>query len=254
MIKIGLVGYRGRMGQLIAENIRNNVDCSLSSVYQRKPDEIQLNEICVTDLWQEFLMQCDVVIDFSNQQASQQLLNELQKTPKPLVMGTTGLKQEDFYLMQSLAKDMPIVYATNTSRGVVLLNEIVFFVAQKLKDADIEIVELHHRHKKDSPSGTAMTLAQECAKAREKDFQEVCITERNGTIGARKQEEIGVMSLRGGDVVGRHTVGFYCDGEYLEFTHNATDRKTFAIGAIEAVKWVISQVNGLYNMKDVLGV
>ncbi len=252
MIRIGLVGYTGRMGQLIAQSIQEGKDFVLSSIYKRDVSKLQVDGACVTDSWQEFLHHCEVVIDFSNHQASEKLLREMNVCPKPLVIGTTGLSAETHLWMKELAEKIPIVYTTNTSRGVALLNQLSFWVSQVLKDSDIEIVELHHRHKKDAPSGTAMTLAQECARARGLRLEDVRISGRDGNIGERNENEIGVLSLRGGDIVGKHTIGFYCDGEYLELTHNATSRKTFAIGALEAAKWVINQKHGLYSMKDVL--
>jgi 4-hydroxy-tetrahydrodipicolinate reductase len=139
------------------------------------------------------------------------------------------------------------------SLGVAVLNKIVSLVSSSLENFDIEIVEQHHRYKKDAPSGTALTLAKSAADARGLDIDKVRVSGRNGDIGERKKDEIAVMALRGGDIVGRHTVGFYNDGEFLELNHTATSRDTFAKGAIKAAKWVVKQDKGLYSINDCLG-
>lgn len=251
MLKVGLVGYTGRMGQLIAKHLLQENDLCLSCIFTHQTPVSLSEEILSTNDWKEFLSSCDCVIDFSNPTGTLHLLQALLHFPKPAVIGTTGLQQEKKLLLE-VSKLAAVVYATNTSQGIALLNELAFLVAQKLPDADIEISEFHHHRKKDSPSGTAMTLAEFCAKARDLNLDHVRVSGRDGNIGERKKEEIGVMSFRGGDIVGKHTVGFYCNGEYLELTHNATSRDTFAKGAIRAIKWVIAQNNGLYSMQDVL--
>lgn len=251
MIKVGLIGSSGKMGGLIAHAISKREGMILSSLYVRNKST-SLEERYVGNEWGEFLKHCEVVIDFSNHQATSQLLQAIEKNPRPLVIGTTGLESQTHQKMKELSQIIPIVYATNTSRGIVLLNQIASLVAKTLKDADIEIVEMHHHHKKDAPSGTAMTLAECCASARGVDLENVRVSGREGNIGERQKDQIAVMSLRGGDMIGRHTVGFYCNGEYLELTHQATSRETFALGALEAVEWVVSQKKGLYHMGDVL--
>lgn len=250
MLKVGLVGFSGRMGELIVKNIKQESEFVLSCVFTHQSSSLE--EVLSTNDWNIFLQNCDCVIDFSNHAGTLQLLKALLSTPKPSVIGTTGLQEEHKNLLNEASKLAPIVYATNTSQGIALLNQLAFLVSQKLLDADIEISEFHHNQKKDSPSGTAMTLAEFCAKGRGWDLESVRVSGRDGNIGERKKEEIGVMSFRGGDIVGKHTVGFYCDGEYLELTHNATSRNTFAKGAIRALKWVANQRRGLYSMQDVL--
>jgi 4-hydroxy-tetrahydrodipicolinate reductase len=148
---------------------------------------------------------------------------------------------------------MPVLYATNMSLGVALLNKLVYQASAALEGFDIEIVEMHHRHKKDAPSGTALTLAQSAAKARELNLDNVRVSGRDGNIGERGKDEIAVMALRGGDIVGRHTVGFYNDGEFIELNHTATSRNTFSKGAIKAASWIINQEKGLYSISDCLG-
>lgn len=250
MLKVGLVGFSGRMGELIIKNIAQESELVLSCVFTHQSSSSQ--EVLSINDWKIFLDHCDCVIDFSNHTGTHQLLKALLSTPKPSVIGTTGLQEEERGLLNEASKLAPIVYATNTSQGIALLNQLAFLVSQKLLDADIEISEFHHNQKKDSPSGTAMTLAEFCAKGRGWDLESVRVSGRDGNIGERGREEIGVMSFRGGDIVGKHTVGFYCNGEYLELTHNATSRDTFAKGAIRALKWVVNQPNGLYSMQDVL--
>lgn len=252
MLKVGLVGYSGRMGQLIANNIAKESDLSLSCIFAHSSSPSLPQEIVVTKDWEEFLNHCDCLIDFSNPSGTLHLLQALIHSPKPAVIGTTGLESETKALLSQASTLAPIVYATNTSQGIALLNQLAFLVSQRLLEADIEISEFHHNKKKDSPSGTAMTLAEFCAKGRGLDLESVRVSGRDGNIGERSRDEIGVMSFRGGDIVGKHTVGFYCDGEYLELTHNATNRNTFALGALKALKWVCNQQNGLYSMQDVL--
>ena len=139
------------------------------------------------------------------------------------------------------------------SLGVAVLNRLASLAAKTLAEFDIEIVEQHHRHKKDAPSGTALTLAEHAAAARGLNLKDVIVTGRDGLVGARSKDEIAVLAVRGGDVVGRHTIGFYNDGEFIEINHTATSRATFAKGAIKAAVWLSSQKNGLYSIYDCLG-
>ncbi|EAK0756268.1 4-hydroxy-tetrahydrodipicolinate reductase, partial [Campylobacter coli] len=181
-------------------------------------------------------------------------LNYARTMPKPLVIGTTGLDEKTLHLMQNASEVMPVFYATNMSLGVAVLNHLASKASQMLRNFDIEILEMHHRHKKDAPSGTAMTLAQGVAKARNLDLEKVRISGRDGIIGERSKDEIAVMSLRGGDIVGRHTVGFYEEGEFLELNHTATSRATFAKGAIKIAIWLNAQKPKMYSINDFLGI
>ncbi|MCE3046958.1 4-hydroxy-tetrahydrodipicolinate reductase [Helicobacter kayseriensis] len=256
MLEVGLVGYGGKMGGLICDLIAQSGDLKLTSVYDHKNQrnlQSRQEDIYFSNDWGEFLKHSQAVIDFSTPQATFSLLEACLEIPRPLVIGTTGLSEETHQLMRKVSQSVPVVYATNTSQGINLLNQFAFLASKILEDCDIEIVEMHHRSKKDAPSGTAMTLAEYCANARGLELEEVRVSGRDGNIGKRDKQEIGVMSLRGGDIVGRHTVGFYCDGEYLELTHTATNRKTFALGALRAVRWVMVQKNGIFSMKEVLG-
>ena len=197
----------------------------------------------------------DVIIDFSAPAATELLLTEVIENGgnKPLVIATTGFNKHQQNLLLEASKIVPILYATNMSLGVAVLNKLVALASKTLRDFDIEIVEQHHRHKVDSPSGTALTLAEYAASARDLDLDDVRISGRDGQIGARTKDEIAVMALRGGDIVGRHTVGLYNDGEFLELNHTATARNTFSKGAIKVAKWIIGKEAKLYSINDALG-
>jgi 4-hydroxy-tetrahydrodipicolinate reductase len=210
--------------------------------------------VLLTNSMVKFLDHCDVVIDFSAPAATQSLLEMVLENPKPLVIATTGFTVHQQNLLDEASQQMPILYATNMSAGIALLKKLVEQVASTLGDFDIEIVEQHHRHKVDAPSGTALTLAEFAAKGRGLDLDQVRISGRDGQIGARSRDEIAVMALRGGDIVGRHTVGFYNDGEFIELNHTAPSRETFSKGAIRSAKWIVDQEPGLYSINDVLGI
>ena len=253
MIKVGVFGASGRVGRLLIEDLKNEENISLSTVYVRDSLEFSIDpSVLVTNNLHTFLSACDIIIDFSLPEACQSLLEEALKLPKPIVIGTTGLDSHQMNLLQEASEVMPILYATNMSLGVALLNKLVFMASQTLDGFDIEIVEQHHRHKKDAPSGTALTLAESAAAGRELDLDKVRVSGRNGNIGERTKDEIAVMALRGGDIVGRHTVGFYNDGEFIELNHTATSRNTFSKGAIRAAKWLQDKPAGLYGIADCL--
>jgi len=253
MIKIGVFGASGRVGKLLLEDIKITSDISVSTVYVRNNLDFSIDpSILVTSDMKSFLNACDAVIDFSLPDACENLLEQAIKTPKPLVIGTTGLNTHQLNLLKDASEIMPILYATNMSLGVALLNKLVFQASAALEGFDIEIVEMHHKHKKDAPSGTALTLSQSAAAGRNLDIDKVRVSGRDGNIGERTKDEIAVMALRGGDIVGRHTVGFYNDGEFLELNHTATSRNTFSKGAIRAAQWLVSKEIGLYNISDCL--
>ena len=253
MIKAGVLGASGRVGRLLLEDLRSEEGISLSSVYIRKELDFPIDpSVLVTNDMVTFLNNCDIVIDFSLPGATQSLLEAAITYQKPLVIGTTGLGMHQLNLLRDASESMPILYATNMSLGVALMNKLVNIASKTLEGFDIEIVEQHHRHKKDAPSGTALTLAESAAKGRELDLDAVRISGRNGNIGERTKDEIAVMALRGGDIVGRHTVGFYNDGEFIELNHTATSRNTFSKGAIRAAKWLHGKEAGLYSIADSL--
>jgi len=254
MIKVGVYGGTGRVGKLLLEDLKSEEALELSAVYVRNELDFAIDpSALVTNDLDTFLKACDVVVDFSLPEATQALLEKTLKIPKPLVIATTGLDVHQFNLMKEASESMPILYATNMSLGVAVLSKLVKQASQVLEGFDIEVVEMHHKHKKDAPSGTALTLAESAAKGRELDLDKVRVSGRNGNIGERTKDEIAVMALRGGDIVGRHTVGFYNDGEFIEMNHTATSRHTFSKGALRASKWLAHQEAGLYNISDCLG-
>ncbi len=254
MIKVGVFGANGRVGKLLLENLEESSNMILSSVYVRNKLNVLVDPtvLITTDL-KSFLDDCDLVIDFSLPDACEALLEAAMLTPKPLVIGTTGLNTHQLNLIKEATLKMPILYATNMSLGVALLNNLVEQAASALKGFDIEIVEMHHKHKKDAPSGTALTLGEHAARGRNLELDKVRVSGRDGNIGERSKDEIAVMALRGGDIVGRHTVGFYNDGEFIELNHTATSRSTFSKGALSAGEWLVDKEPGLYSIKDCLG-
>lgn len=252
MAQFGIYGAGGRMGKLLADYLAHSGDHKLSSVFVRRELNFSLPaETLVTNDLHTFLSSADVVLDFTSPSGTEALL-EAALTGKigALVIGTTGLNNHQQNLLKQVAETIPVLYATNMSLGVALLNKLVFTAAKALGDFDCEILEIHHKLKKDAPSGTALTLASTVAKARELELDKVRVSGRNGNIGERTDGEIGVMAQRGGDVVGEHTVGFYGEGEYIRLHHTATNRLTFAAGAIKAGSWLLGQQNGLYSIQD----
>ncbi len=255
MAKVGIVGSTGRMGEHLIKNVLENENLTLSALHVF--DELKVDvpdEVLVTNSMKALLDVCDVVIDFSAPIATQELCEEALKKPTALVIATTGFTEHQQNLLTEASKEMPVLYASNMSAGIALLKQLVEQVAATLVDFDIEIVEQHHRHKVDAPSGTALTLGEFAAKGRGLDLDAVRVSGRDGQIGARTKDEIAVMALRGGDIVGRHTVGFYNDGEFLELNHTATSRETFSKGAIRAATWIVNQESGLYSINDCLGI
>jgi 4-hydroxy-tetrahydrodipicolinate reductase len=254
-MKFGIVGANGRVGQLLVKIIKEK-ELELGSVIVKDELRVDLPEnVVVTNDFKTFLENCDVVIDFSAPKATEELIEVALKENlnKAMMIATTGFNDHQKNLLIKASETMPILYATNTSLGIAVLNKVVSMVSKTLENFEIEIVEMHHRYKKDAPSGTALTLAEHCAKARDLELDKVRVSGRDGIIGERSKDEIAVMSLRGGDIVGRHTVGFYNDGEFLELNHTATSRETFAQGAIKVASWLVNQNAGFYNINDALG-
>ncbi|MDR1911335.1 MAG: 4-hydroxy-tetrahydrodipicolinate reductase [Helicobacteraceae bacterium] len=252
MARFGIYGASGRMGKLLSTYLAQHPDHSLASVFARKELDFSLppQTLATNDIG-AFLNDAEVVVDFTSPNGTEALLEAaLEGRFRPLVIGVTGLNSHQQNLMKQVAEKTPVLYATNMSLGIALLNKLVFSAAKALEDFDVEITELHHKHKKDAPSGTALTLAASVAKAREIELEKAMVSGRNGAIGERSKGEIGVLSLRGGDIVGEHTVGFYGEGEYIRLSHAATSRATFAAGAIKAGNWLLSQPSGLYSIQD----
>ena len=239
-MKILLNGCKGRMGQaIIAAASGSDLDIAFKTDMGDNPSQ--------------YIKDCDAVIDFSFRDATPELAKLCAQNKKPLVIGTTGHTEDQRKEILKYTGDIAIVWAGNYSIGVNLLNYLTKIAAEILPDSyDIEIVEMHHRFKKDAPSGTAEKLLKIAQSVRGTRDDEV-VFGRKGLVGERPQNEIGVHSLRGGSVVGDHTVIFAADGERVELTHKAADRKIFAEGVLKAVKWVKDKPAGLYGMEDVLG-
>jgi 4-hydroxy-tetrahydrodipicolinate reductase len=254
MLNVGIFGSTGRVGTLLIENLIIDNGVQISALHAIESFDPPVDErTTITNDEAVLLQNSDVVIDFSLPEGTTGLLEAALNHPTPLVIGTTGLTPHQLNLLKEASTMMPILYATNMSLGVAVLNKLTALASAALREFDIEIVEQHHRYKKDAPSGTALTLSEYAAGARELDIDEVRVSGRDGDIGARKKDEIAVMALRGGDIVGRHTVGFYNDGEFVELNHTATSRHTFAKGAIRAAKWLADKESGLYSINDCLG-
>ncbi|MBN2963987.1 4-hydroxy-tetrahydrodipicolinate reductase [Sulfurospirillum sp. T05] len=254
MLKIGIHGSTGRMGRMIIENLEEDLEANAAVLHAIETFSFAPpKEAIITDTVTALCEHSDVIIDFTLPVGTEALLEAAIKSPRPLVVGTTGLSEHQQNLLKEAATQMPILYSTNMSLGVAVLNRLVELASKSLREFDIEIVEQHHRYKKDAPSGTAMTLGEHAARGRGLELNEVRVSGRNGMIGERTKDEIAIMALRGGDIVGRHTVGFYNDGEFIEMNHTATSRNTFAKGAIRAAKWIVNQENGLYHISDCLG-
>ncbi|HCL56749.1 MAG TPA: 4-hydroxy-tetrahydrodipicolinate reductase [Spirochaetia bacterium] len=259
MVKLGIYGARGRMGQELCIASENNQNAVLSYLFEREdhPDMGKNNfNLIVGSSIHELLSESDVVIDFTSPEATGKLLSANEKFKKPLVIGTTGLNQEQIKNIENYSKFFPIVFSPNYSIGVNLLIEVMDMVGKVLskdKGYDLEIIELHHRFKKDAPSGTALKLAEAAAKATGRNLSKDAVYGREGITGERNPDEVGVFAVRAGDIVGEHTVLFTTLGERVEITHKAHSRQTFAKGAVEAAVWIQGKANRVYTMKDVLG-
>jgi len=241
MIKIAVAGASGRMGQTIIEAISLSNKIALGVTIDQG------------DSLDDFIDKFDVLIDFTRPEASIKYLDVCLKESKSMVIGTTGFDDYQISQINFAAKDIPIVFAPNMSVGVNLTLKLLEKAAKVMgADADIEIVEAHHRHKVDSPSGTAIKMGEVVAHTLGRDLSECAVYGREGIEDPRDRSTIGFSSIRGGDVVGDHTVSFFMEGELVEITHKASSRMTFANGAIRAALWLNEQPAGLYSMQDVL--
>ncbi|HVF72148.1 MAG TPA: 4-hydroxy-tetrahydrodipicolinate reductase [Chthoniobacterales bacterium] len=239
--RVLLLGAKGRMGQAIAA-AAEKMDASIAAALDLGDDPTA------------HTTHCDVVIDFSHSNGTLSLARACREAKKPAVIGTTGHSNEERAAIEELAGEVPVVLSPNFSVGVNALFWLSRKTAEMLGDGfDLEIVEAHHRSKKDAPSGTAKKLAEILCEVRGLDYGANVAHGREGLVGERPANEIGVHSIRGGDVVGDHTVTFAGAGERLELTHKAASRETFATGALRAARWVVGKPAGLYSMEDVLG-
>lgn len=265
MIKAIVAGAAGRMGQRIIHMIHQNGEIALGGAFER-PDHPSVNEdagivagvgelgVKIAGSLGDVMDQGEVLIDFTAPEATLENIRVASPKGRAMVIGTTGITGDMLKEIETLAGAIRCVLAANMSVGVNVMFRIAGEMAQVLgEDYDIEILESHHRMKKDAPSGTAMRLGQILAGAVGRDLEKVGVYERKGIIGERTDQEIGVQSLRAGDITGEHTVMFGGIGERIELIHRAHNRDNFARGAIRAALWVVKQPKGLYDMQDVLG-
>jgi len=242
MTKLIITGSKGRMGQML-------IACAASNPALKVAGQVDMGDDIRT-----VIDEADVVIDFSFHAATLPIAELCAAKKKALIIGTTGHHEPDKVRIRALKDSIPMVWASNYSTGV----NTLFWLTRKATEIlgpsfDLEVVEMHHRMKKDAPSGTAMTLAEILAEVRGLQLKETLRHGRDGIVGERTNVEIGMHSVRGGDVVGDHTVIFAANGERVELTHKASSRETFANGALRAAQWVVKQKPGLYDMQDVLG-
>jgi 4-hydroxy-tetrahydrodipicolinate reductase len=251
MLRIAINGISGRMGRELVSSITQNPNLKLIGGIDPVSDS-PIEGVKVSHNADKILPDADVVIDFSLRDGAMQILRDCQKRHKALVTGTTGLSEDQLKKFKAAGKTIPIVQAFNYSVGINLMLKLVAMGAQVLKDkCDVEIIETHHRRKKDAPSGTALILANRIA-------EELHLSDKKdlkyGRFGkdVPRGKEIGVHSLRGGSVIGEHTVSFFGENENLSIAHQALNRKIFVDGALLAAQWIVTKKNGLYSMQDVL--
>ena len=263
-LNIRVTGITGRMGQAIAKAALDDQRAELMGAFSRNAadyDDDALGKMLGLSKFTKAIESVegakgediDSLIDFTHPSSLPLHLDWCKATGTPLVLGTTGLSEDDERLINEHVKDIPILYSGNMSFGIAVMQSMVEKMAKVLgEDFDIEVIETHHRYKKDAPSGTAYMLANAAAKGRGLDLSDAAIFDRQGETGERDKGMIGMQSIRGGDVIGDHTVMFLGSGERLEITHKATDRSLFAKGAVHAAKWLHGQAPGLYTIRDVV--
>jgi len=264
-MKIVVSGAAGRMGRRIVALASAEPNIEVSGALEA-PGHPALGEdagelagigklgVSITADLPAVLRGCDIMLDFSAPAASVANVKAAAEAKKAIVVGTTGFSEQQRKEVSEIGARTRCLVAPNMRVGVYLLFTLVERAARSLGDAyDVEIIEAHHKMKKDAPSGTALKLAEVCADALGRDFSSVGVHGRKGIVGQRKPEEIGVLAVRGGDIVGEHTVMFVTEGERVELIHRAHSRDALAKGAVRAALWLIGQPNGLYDMQDVLG-
>ena len=265
MLKVAVLGAAGRMGRAVLSCIFEADDLTLVGAVTETGDSLVGRDagelvgassagVPLTDERSHGLQAAQVAIDFTLPAVTDANLRACVEHGAAIVIGTTGLEERQRKAMEKAAHEIPIVYARNMSVGVNVFMELVARAAQALGDGyDVEIAESHHRHKVDAPSGTALALGERIAGARGRKLDELAVYERHGTTGPRVPGTIGFSVVRGGNVVGEHSVRFIGAEEEVEFFHRAADRKMFARGALRAARWAAGRAPGLYSMADVLG-
>ena len=265
MLRAIVAGAAGRMGVRIISMIHQNPEITLTEAFER-PDHPNLGDdvgqlaglgelgVKLRGSIKEVINQGEVVIDFTTPEATLENIRMSASHGLAMVIGTTGVTGDSLEEVERLARKIKCVMAPNMSVGINVMFKMAGEMARIVgKDYDMEILEVHHRLKKDAPSGTAMRLAHILAEAVGRDLEAVGVYERKGYIGERTDEEIGIQTWRAGDITGEHTVMFGGTGERLELIHRAHNRDNFARGAVRAALWVVQQQEGLYDMQDVLG-
>ena len=265
MINVGVIGAGGRMGRMLIEAIQDNPQTILTAAIERQGSSLvgadagevaavgRLDVKIVDDL-QQVINKIDVLIDFSLPAATEQNMQVCAEHNVAMVIGTTGFNEQQEQVLAKASEQVAIVYAGNYSTGVNLSLKLLGMAAKAFgTDADVEVIEAHHKHKIDAPSGTAYMMAEAVAEARGQNLKDVAVYGREGQTGEREAGTIGIHAIRGGEIIGDHTVMFIADGEVVEITHRARARMTFAAGAVRAATWIVQQSAGQYNMQDVLG-
>ncbi|MFM8551282.1 MAG: 4-hydroxy-tetrahydrodipicolinate reductase [Nitrospiraceae bacterium] len=265
MIKVIVAGAAGRMGGRLVCLLKESAALTLAGAIESK-GHVSIGEdagevagcghsgVTIRDDFAGAMERGEVVIDFSAPAATLEHLRAAAQARRAMVIGTTGFDAQELAELRSIAKSIPCVFSPNMSVGVNIIFKAIAEMAKTFgEDYDIEIIEAHHRLKKDAPSGTALKMAEVLAKAVNRDLEQVGVYARKGLIGERKKGEIGIQTIRAGDIVGDHTVLFGGMGERVEVTHRVQSRDTFARGALRAARWVVKQPPGLYDMMDVLG-
>jgi len=266
MRRIAVTGAAGRMGKTLIEAVQQTSGAAGLTAAIDRPDSTLVGAdagelaaigrlgVPLTGELVRAIDEFDVLIDFTHPSVTLKNLEVCRRAGKAMVIGTTGFSPDEKERLVAAARDIPIVFAANFSVGVNLCLKLLDTAARVLgDDVDIEIIEAHHRHKVDAPSGTALRMGEVVAEALGRDLQKVAVYGREGQAGARQRDTIGFATVRAGDVVGDHTVLFAADGERVEITHKASSRMTFAKGAVRAALWLDEKPAGLYDMQDVLG-
>ncbi len=264
-MRIAVVGAAGRMGKILIQAVCDTDGLELAAATER-PDSTLVGAdagelagvgklgVAISHSLTKVVDDFDAVIDFTSPAATMIHLDICRQYGKKMVIGTTGLNDEQKNRIAGAAKEIGIMFAANMSIGVNLCFKLLDIAARAMgDDCDIEIVEAHHRHKVDAPSGTALRMGEVVADALDRDLKEVAVYGREGQTGARDRQTIGFETIRAGDVVGEHTVWFATEGERVEITHKASSRMTFGKGAARAAVWLTDQPAGLFDMQDVLG-
>lgn len=262
-VRTAVAGVSGRMGRALLEAVAADTDCVLCAALDRSGSPLVGQDpaaawggasgVRVSDQTAVAVQDAQVLIDFTRPEATFGYLDACVEAGVPLVLGTTGFDEAGKARIALASDRIPIVFAPNMSVGVNLLMKLAELAAQVLEDGyDIEIIEAHHRHKVDAPSGTALGLGQAVANATHRDLAACAVYGREGVTGERESRTIGFATVRGGDIVGDHTLLFAGIGERIELTHKASSRATFALGALRAAKWLQGRAPGLYDMRDVL--